>query len=120
MAASRRWRASHASAVHCSGASALEAPSWPSALRDEVPAAAPHRGFIVDFCCPELKLVLELDGCIHGEPEQQAKDQSRQEVIEAAGVEVLRLQNDAIASDLEATLDRVRGILLARLSNRSR
>jgi very-short-patch-repair endonuclease len=75
---------------------------------------------IVDFCCPELKLVLELDGGVHGEPDQEAADKVRQRAIEAAGFDVIRLANDAISQDLEATLDSLRSTLRARLSNRGR
>jgi very-short-patch-repair endonuclease len=74
--------------------------------------------FIVDFCCPQLKLVLELDGGIHSEPKQAAEDRSRQETLEAAGFVVLRLHNNAIAHDLDATLDRLHSMVAARLTMR--
>ena len=51
------------------------------------------QGFIVDFYCAELRLVLELDGDHHREPSQSAYDAARSQVLEAAGYYVIRIQN---------------------------
>jgi len=39
-------------------------------------------GFIVDFYCPELKLVLEIDGRVHEDPENIAYDAARSAHLE--------------------------------------
>jgi len=64
--------------------------------------------FIVDFCCPAHRLVIEIDGAPHAE--QTEYDQSRTAWLEAHGYEVLRFAN----RDVRDNLDRVlAGILQA-------
>ena len=49
--------------------------------------------FIVDFYCFQSKLVIELDGGGHYEPEQQRKDNERTSKLEAYGLKVIRFCN---------------------------
>jgi very-short-patch-repair endonuclease len=58
--------------------------------------------FVVDFYCPELKLIVEVDGGIH--ESQRERDTERQELLEACGYEVLRFPASAIETDLRAVL----------------
>ena len=51
------------------------------------------RGFIVDFYCPLLRLVLELDGAEHLLPTQAGYDAERTRLLEACGYRVLRVRN---------------------------
>jgi uroporphyrinogen-III synthase len=53
---------------------------------------------IVDLYCRELKLVIELDGAVHDEPEQAAKDRLRTEELEVLGVTVVRGPNKWVGS----------------------
>ena len=55
-------------------------------------------GFIVDFFCPRLKLVIEVDGSAHDG--REAYDLERTEALERrAGVKVLRFLNDEVLAD---------------------
>jgi very-short-patch-repair endonuclease len=54
----------------------------------------PIGNFIVDFCCGERRLVVEVDGVQH--MEQEAADRSRSKLIEARGYSVLRFWNSDI------------------------
>ena len=49
--------------------------------------------YIVDFCCPSEKLVIELDGDSHGEYDKIQKDENRDKYIESLGFTVLRFEN---------------------------
>ena len=49
--------------------------------------------FIADFYCFQAKLVIELDGGGHYEPEQQKNDAIRTSIIERYGLKVLRFCN---------------------------
>ena len=49
--------------------------------------------FIVDFYCPELNLVIELDGEPHAELSVIAKDKERDEWLNQMGCEVFRYEN---------------------------
>lgn len=50
--------------------------------------------FIIDFYCPELKLAIELDGDVHGVPEQKEYDKARQKYLEAFGIKFIRIKNE--------------------------
>ena len=52
----------------------------------------PLHGYVVDFLCVELKLVVELDGGQHAD--QTAYDEIRTGVLQGAGYRVLRYWND--------------------------
>jgi uroporphyrinogen-III synthase len=57
----------------------------------------PVGDFIVDLYCPELKLVIELDGSIHADPDQAAKDEIRTSGLESLGLTVVRLKNHEVS-----------------------
>ena len=57
--------------------------------------------YVVDFVCLERRLVIEVDGGQHGEPEQADSDQRRTDWLAAEGYRVLRVWN----RDVLVTLD---------------
>jgi very-short-patch-repair endonuclease len=69
--------------------------------------------YILDFCCTEHRLVVELDGGVHDEPDRAAYDAGRTEDLAAYGYRVLRFRNDAVFDDLEAVLDAIREAAIA-------
>ena len=50
--------------------------------------------FVVDFACATLKLVIEIDGGVHGRDEVVTRDHLRQVQIEALGWTVIRFTNE--------------------------
>ncbi|MBO9575086.1 MAG: endonuclease domain-containing protein [Sphingobium sp.] len=60
-------------------------------------------GWIVDFFCPALNLVVEVDGDTH-DPE---KDAVRDANLTVAGYRTLRFSNSQIGSELEAVLQTI-------------
>jgi len=58
--------------------------------------------YIVDFCAPRRKLVIELDGSQH--LEQKAYDAERTEFLKAQGYKVLRFWNHDVMNNLDAVL----------------
>ena len=52
--------------------------------------------YIVDFYCYKAKIVIELDGGGHYDPEAEAYDQCRTKVLEKNGLHVLRFCNTDI------------------------
>ena len=60
------------------------------------------KGYIVDFYCSEVKLVVEVDGLIH--LKQVEEDKERQENIEKAGLKVIRFKNEEVENNLEEAL----------------
>ena len=49
--------------------------------------------YIVDFYCHKAKLVVELDGSQHCEPEKEEYDKARTEYLQSQGLQVLRVLN---------------------------
>jgi very-short-patch-repair endonuclease len=53
-------------------------------------------GFVVDFYCPSQRLVLELDGGVHDDPDQREHDLTRSQALKRLAIRVLRLPNHAV------------------------
>jgi very-short-patch-repair endonuclease len=62
---------------------------------------APIDRFIVDFYCPKKKLVIELDGGIHNDPEQKDYDDVREEMLLNREIRVIRFRNEKVFDDID-------------------
>jgi len=51
---------------------------------------------IVDFYCPEEKLIIELDGEIHYNPVSENNDQKRDKKLNEYGFKVIRFENKIV------------------------
>ncbi|MCP4438527.1 MAG: endonuclease domain-containing protein [Aureispira sp.] len=60
--------------------------------------------YIVDFFCPQLKLVIEVDGISHDSPKAQQYDAKRQKAIEAYGVVFLRIDDIEVKRNIDAVV----------------
>src|SRR5262245_13829853 len=65
--------------------------------------------FVADFCCPEGKLIVELDGGQHAQ--EAAADQKRSRLLEVQGYRVLRFWNHDVLGNTEAVLERIAEVL---------
>lgn len=54
----------------------------------------PVGAYVVDFACIPLRLVIEIDGGVHGRDDVVLDDHIRQQAIEALGWTVVRFTND--------------------------
>ena len=63
--------------------------------------------FIVDFVCSRLKLVVEVEGEVHEQPDQEVRDREREAVLEGMGYSVLRVSNRDVLEQPEAVLGRL-------------
>ena len=52
--------------------------------------------YIADFYCSKAKLIIELDGEQHADPEERKKDALRTQRIEQLGYKVIRIPNREI------------------------
>jgi very-short-patch-repair endonuclease len=75
---------------------------------------APLGDYVVDFVCFERRLVVELDGSQHTEPEQAAFDAKRTIALEAAGFRVHRIWTSDLFKERDATLDGIWNALQGR------
>ena len=63
--------------------------------------------FIVDFYCASAKLVIELDGSQHYEPQGMAYDSERSAFLTALGLEVLRFSNRDVDMDFRGVCTQI-------------
>ena len=61
--------------------------------------------FVLDFCCLDLKLIIELDGSGHLQPNLQIKDKARTEKLEKWGYSIIRFYNNEIDENLNEVLE---------------
>ena len=72
--------------------------------------------YVVDFCCRELKVIVELDGGQHSV--QVRADAERAALLEALGYRVLRFWNNDALGNTDGVLQRIAQALVARPSPR--
>lgn len=63
-----------------------------------------HFFFVPDFYCPEIKLIIELDGGIH--LQQKHNDEKRDEILGNRGFKILRINNEDLL-DIDILKERI-------------
>lgn len=63
--------------------------------------------YIVDFYCHEARLIIELDGSQHYEPDAVEKDENRTLELEKRGLTVLRIPNNAITENFSGVCEHI-------------
>ena len=63
--------------------------------------------YIVDFYCHKAKLVVELDGSQHCEPDDMVYDQKRTRFLQQQGLYVLRLSNLDVLKNFEGVCQNI-------------
>ena len=76
----------------------------------------PIGAYVVDFCCRERKVIVELDGGQHALPARS--DTERTVFLEALGYRVLRFWNNDALANTDGVLQRIAQALAARPSPR--
>ena len=73
-------------------------------LLDEIHFRRQHAigNYVVDFCAPRKKLIIELDGSQH--LEQKEYDAERTAFLQTKGYRVLRFWNSQVMNDIEAVM----------------
>jgi len=61
----------------------------------------PINRFIADFYCHKARLVIEVDGGIHTEPDQKEYDIGRTDVLHEFEIHVIRFMNEQVLNDLD-------------------
>ena len=63
--------------------------------------------FIVDFYCHKAKLVVEVDGKVHEDPEQQEYDENRTYELENLGLTVIRFTNEEVLKNMDHVVQQI-------------
>ena len=67
-------------------------------------------GFIVDFYCHKVDLVVEVDGDIHDL--RQEEDAKREKALREIGLRIVRFRNDEILKNLLMVVERIKELAL--------
>lgn len=57
------------------------------------------------------RLVIEIDGSQHGEPENRKRDDERTRWLEAEGYRIIRFWNNEVLSNIDGVLDTIQAAL---------
>ncbi len=68
-------------------------------------------GYIVDFYCPEKKLVIEIDGLQHLGNNDKEYDKNRTNFFKSFDIKVIRFTNIEIDNDMEKVISKITTIL---------
>jgi cyclase len=60
--------------------------------------------YIADFYCHKSKLIIEVDGSIHDEPEIKEADDARQKELERWGYTIIRFTNQEVTEKTEEVI----------------
>ncbi|MDP4001319.1 MAG: DUF559 domain-containing protein [bacterium] len=63
--------------------------------------------YIVDFCCADKKLVIEIDGGYHNKLKNKIYDQEKDEFLSKEGYKILRIWNGEIENDFSKVLEKI-------------
>jgi len=67
--------------------------------------------YIVDFYCPECRVVVELDGAGHFGLWNAGRDDARTRFLENLGCKVLRFENEQVVKFREWVIESIRAVL---------
>ena len=71
----------------------------------------PIGNYIVDFLCPDKKLIIELDGGQHNEDNNISYDSERTKYLESEGYTVLRFWNNDVNKNTESVLETIKNTI---------
>ena len=71
----------------------------------------PIDNFIVDFYCPKLKLVIEVNGDSHFTEDGTLYDAQRTLILEGYGLSVIRFTNDEVINCFEGVCAKIEDLL---------
>jgi very-short-patch-repair endonuclease len=70
--------------------------------------------YIVDFYCPKLRLVIEVDGDSHNTDEAMVNDTAREEILSNMGLNFLRYDDLEVKKNIGNVLLSIEGFVLAK------
>ncbi|MDP3495428.1 MAG: DUF559 domain-containing protein [Hyphomonadaceae bacterium] len=101
--------------------SKTEAKLWPRLCRGRMGASFrrqhPIGPYFADYCCPSLKLVIEVDGPFHSHDHDQARDR----FLNERGYDVLRFSVEDMDRRFDGVIDTIHArVQMALLEKRAR
>jgi very-short-patch-repair endonuclease len=75
----------------------------------------PIGSYVVDFYAPAAKIVIEVDGSQHLEPEYMQRDEARDQYMADEGLSVLRFSNVQVLCETDVVVERILDVIRERL-----
>ena len=76
----------------------------------------PIANYVVDFFCPTLRLVIEIDGSSHDS--KLREDIEREEEIARYGLHILRVSDSDVKQNFDSVVETIRQWIIAHSSTR--
>ena len=73
--------------------------------------------YIVDFYCAKAKLVIELDGSQHYEPEEAHRDEARTAFLKEYGLTVIRIPNHEVTGNFRGVCEYIDALVKAETAH---
>lgn len=73
--------------------------------------------YIADFCCPEVRVIVELDGEVHNIEAVNRKDYIRDRYLESLSYKIVRIENFDVFNNLDEVVNYLRNICNLRIKN---
>ncbi|GEM_PF-334045 len=67
----------------------------------------PIDNYIVDFYCPEYRIIVEIDGDSHFTDDGKGYDEERTKILEQYGLRIIRFINEDVLQNLESVVYRI-------------
>ena len=74
--------------------------------------------YVLDFYCFRARLVVEVDGAVHSESAQAAKDAAREVWLRGQGLDVYRIPAAEVYRDVDGVADGVRLLAMGRMAGK--
>jgi very-short-patch-repair endonuclease len=90
---------------------------WSEYLRNfqfRVLRQRPIHHFIVDFYCPTLKLVIEIDGESHFTEEGKDYDIERTLILKGYGLKVIRFTNNQVLNEFDSVCIQIQNLIISK------
>ena len=71
--------------------------------------------YIADFYCHKPKLIIEVDGKIHDQPEILKYDEQREQTLKELGYGIIRFKNEEVFADVQSILNKINSTVEADL-----
>jgi very-short-patch-repair endonuclease len=68
--------------------------------------------YFADFCCRELRLIIELDGATHSSEAEVAHDAARTAILEVQGYRVMRFNNVEVYENCDGVVETIWHVLM--------
>src|SRR5262249_47493751 len=67
--------------------------------------------YFADFACHERRLIIEVDGAQHNEPENVARDEERSAYLRSRGYRILRFWNNDVLKNIDGVMEAIFAVM---------